>query len=170
MSAVVSGTYYKRVSKMTCLYYISSSVLLTYKDQLGIDVYAKATFLNGVKSVQGIVAISGSATMTLPPAFDDPGRIYVDITHKQWCSIEKESKDNLSSMYYTKDIPTENKHEISCSLIDDKKISYGSGTSDGIYIIKPATQETVNKDRKISTFIESSEDGLPKPTITTISL
>ena len=51
MSEVVSGTYYKRVSKMTCLYYISSSVLLTYKDALGIDVYAKATFLNGVKSV-----------------------------------------------------------------------------------------------------------------------
>lgn len=170
MSAVVSGTYYKRVSKMTCLYYISSSVLLTYKDALGIDVYAKATFLNGVKSVQGIVAISGSTTMTLPPTDYDPGKINVDITNKQWCSIEKESKDNLSSMYYTRDVPTGNKHEISCSLIDDKKISYGSGTSDGVYIIKPATQETVNKDRKISTFIESSEGGLPKPTIITVSL
>ena len=73
-------------------------------------------------------------------------------------------------MYYTKDVPTGNKYEISCSLIDDKNISYGSGTSDGVYIIKPATQEIVNKDRKISIFIESSEGGLPKPTITTISL
>uniref|UniRef100_UPI003FEDD9BB hypothetical protein n=1 Tax=Prevotella sp. TaxID=59823 RepID=UPI003FEDD9BB len=82
MSEVVSGTYYKRVSKMTCLYYISSSVLLTYKDALGIDVYAKATFLNGVKSVQGIVAISGSTTLTLPPTNDDPGKINVDITNK----------------------------------------------------------------------------------------
>ena len=170
MSAVVSGTYYNRVSKMSCLYYINSNVLLTYKDALGIDVYEKATFLNGVKSVQGIVAISGYTTMILPPTNDNPGKINVDITNKQWCSIEKESKDNLSSMYYTKDIPTGNKHEIRCSLIDDKKISYGSGTSDGVYIIKPATREIVNNDRKISTFIESSEDGLPKPTITTISL
>ena len=170
MSAVVNGTYYNRVSKMSCLYYINSSVLLTYKDALGIDVYEKATFLNGVKSVQGIVAISGYTTMILPPTNDNPGKINVDITNKQWCSIEKESKDNLSSMYYTKDIPTGNKHEIRCSLIDDKKISYGSGTSDGVYIIKPATREIVNNDRKISTFIESSEGGLPKPTITTISL
>ena len=170
MSAVVSGTYYNRVSKMSCLYYINSSVLLTYKDSLGIDVYEKATFLNGVKSVQGIVAISGYTTMILPPTNDNPGKINVDITNKQWCSIEKESKDNLSSMYYTKDIPIGNKHEIRCSLINDKKISYGSGTSDGVYIIKPATREIVNNDRKISTFIESSEDGLPKPTITTISL
>lgn len=170
MSAVVSGTYYKRVSKMTCLYYINSNVLLAYKEALGIDVYEKATFLNGVKSVQGIVAISGYTTMTLPPTNDNPGKINVDITNKQWCSIEKESKNNLSSMYYTKDIPTGNNHEIRCSLIDDRKISYGSGTSDGVYIIKPATREIVNNDRKISTFIESSEDGLPKPTITTISL
>lgn len=170
MSAVVNGTYYNRVSKMSCLYYINSNVLLTYKDSLGIDVYEKATFLNGVKSVQGIVAISGYTTMILPPTNDNPGKINVGITNKQWCSIEKESKDNLSSMYYTKDVPIGSNHEIRCSLIDDRKISYGSGTSDGVYIIKPATREIVNNDRKISTFIESSEDGLPKPTITTISL
>nr|DAM05366.1 MAG TPA: hypothetical protein [Caudoviricetes sp.] len=73
-------------------------------------------------------------------------------------------------MYYTKDVPVGNKNEVSCSLIDGKNISYGSGTPDGVYIIKPATREAVNKDRKISIFIESSEDGVPKPTITTISL
>lgn len=170
LSEVVSGTYYKNVSRMTCLYYINSNVMLTYQDVLGIDVYAKATFLNGAKSVQGIVAISGSTTLTLPPTNDNPGKINVDITNKQWCSIEKKSKDNLSSMYYTKDIHVGNKNEVSCSLIDGKNISYGSGTSDGVYIIKRATQETVNKDRKISTFIEFPEDGVPKPTITTISL
>jgi hypothetical protein len=51
LSEVVSGTYYKSVSRMTCLYYINSNVLLTYKGVLGIDVYAKAMFLNGAKSV-----------------------------------------------------------------------------------------------------------------------
>ena len=170
MSTVVNGTYYKRVSKMTCLYYIdSSSVLLAYKHSLGIDIYTKATFLNGVKSVQGIVAISGSTTLTLPPTNNHLGNINVDKNNRWWCSIEKENKDSLSSIYYTRDIPTENKHEINCSLIDDKNILYGSGTSDGIYIIKRATQETVNKERKISIFTETSGYDL-KPTITTVSL
>lgn len=82
MSAVVSGTYYKRVSRMTCLYYINSNVLLAYKDVLGIDLYTKATFLNGVKSVQGIVAVSGYATMTIPPTDDNPGKINIDTSNK----------------------------------------------------------------------------------------
>jgi hypothetical protein len=67
MSDMVNGTYYKRASKITCLYNISEGVVFTFKDTFGIDIYIKATFSNGIKAVEGAVAISGYATTTSTP-------------------------------------------------------------------------------------------------------
>lgn len=171
MSAMVNGTYYRRASKITCLYNISEGVVFTYKDTFGIDIYTKATFLNGIKTIEGAVAISGYATTTSTPTQDIPGKINIDTTSKQWCSIEKESKNSLPSMYYTKDTPTGKLHEANYRPVDDRNIIYGSGTEDGIYVIKPASKETLSTDRKISIFVdESSEENVFKPTVTTISL
>lgn len=171
MSDMVNGTYYKRASKITCLYNISEGVVFTFKDTFGIDIYIKATFSNGIKAVEGAVAISGYATTTSTPTQDVPGKINIDTTSKQWCSIEKESKDSLPSMYYTKDTPVGKLHEASYRSVDDRNVIYGSGTEDGIYVIKPASKETVSTDRKISIFVdESSEQNVFKPTITTVSL
>lgn len=171
MSNMVNGTYYKRVSKITCLYNISEGVVFTFKDTFGIDIYIKATFSNGIKAVEGAVAISGYATTTSTPTQDVPGKINIDTTSKQWCSIEKESKDSLPSMYYTKDTPVGKLHEASYRSVDDRNVIYGSGTEDGIYVIKPASKETVSTDRKISIFVdESSEQNVFKPTVTTVSL
>lgn len=171
MSTMVNGTYYKRASKITCLYNISEGVVFTFKDIFGIDVYIKATFSNGIKTVEGAVAISGYASTISTPTQDIPGKINIDTTSKQWCSIEKESKDSLPSMYYTNDVPVGKLHEASYRPVDDRNIIYGSGTEDGIYIIKPASKETLNTDRKLSTFFnKSSEENVFKPIITTISL
>lgn len=171
MSTKVNGTYYKRVSKITCLYSISEGVVFTFKDIFGIDVYIKATFSNGIKTVEGAVAISGYTATISTPTQDIPGKINIDTTSKQWCSIEKESKDSLPSMYYTNDIPVDKFHEASYRPVDDRNIIYGSGTEDGIYIIKPASKETLNTDRKLSTFFnKSSEENVFKPIVTTISL
>lgn len=171
MSDMVNGTYYKRASKITCLYNISEGIVFTFKDTFGIDIYIKATFQNGIKAVEGAVAISGYATTTSTPTQDIPGKINIDTTSKQWCSIEKESKGSLPNMYYTKDMPVGKLHEASYRSVDDRNVIYGSGTEDGIYVIKPASKETLNTDRKISIFVdESSEENVFKPTVTTVSL
>ena len=74
-------------------------------------------------------------------------------------------------MYYTKDTPVGKLHEANYRPVDDRNIIYGSGTEDGIYVIKPASKETLNTDRKLSIFVdESSEENVFKPTVTTISL
>lgn len=171
MSDLVDGTYYKRASKITCLYNISEGIVFTFKDTFGIDIYTKATFSNGIKTVEGVVAISGYSTTISTPTQDIPGKINIDTTGKQWCSIEKENKDILPSMYYTKDTPVGKLHEASYRSVDDRNITYGSGTEDGIYVIKPASKETVSTDRKISIFVdESSEENVFRPTVTTVSL
>nr|DAT57688.1 MAG TPA: hypothetical protein [Caudoviricetes sp.] len=67
MSDMVNGTYYKRALKMTCLYNISEGIVFTFKDTFGIDIYTKAIFSNGIKTVEGVVAISGySTTISIP--------------------------------------------------------------------------------------------------------
>lgn len=171
MLDLVDGTYYKRASKITCLYNISEGIVFTFKDTFGIDIYTKATFSNGIKTVEGVVAISGYSTTISTPTQDIPGKINIDTTSKQWCSIEKENKDILPSMYYTKDTPVGELHEASYRSVDNRNIIYGSGTEDGIYVIKPASKETVSTDRKISIFVdESSEENVFRPTVTTVSL
>lgn len=171
MQTMVNGTYYKRVSKITCLYNISEGVVFTYKDTFGIDIYTKATFQNGIKTVKGVVAISGYSTTISTPTQDIPGKINIDTTTKQWCSIEKKNKDILPSMYYTKDMHVDKFYEANYRPVDDRNIIYGSGTEDGIYVIKPASKETLNTDRKLSIFVDKSFEGnVFKPTVTTISL
>jgi hypothetical protein len=74
-------------------------------------------------------------------------------------------------MYYTKDTPVGKLHEASYRPVDDRNIIYGSGTEDGIYVIKPASKETLNTDRKLSIFVDkSSEENVFRPTVTTVSL
>jgi hypothetical protein len=74
-------------------------------------------------------------------------------------------------MYYTKDTPVGKLHEANYRPVDDRNIIYGSGTEDGVYVIKPASKETLNTDRKLSIFVdESSEENVFKPTVTTVSL
>lgn len=171
MQTMVNGTYYKRVSKITCLYNISEGVVFTHKDTFGIDIYTKATFQNGIKTVKGVVAISGYSTTISTPTQDIPGKINIDTTRKQWCSIEKKNKDILPSMYYTKDMHVGKFYEANYRPVDDRNIIYGSGTEDGIYVIKPASKETLNTDRKLSIFVDKSfEENVFKPTVTTISL
>ena len=171
MSSTVNGTYYKLVSKPTCLYDIGSGVVFTYRAIFATDVYIKATFQYGVKTVQGVVAVSGYFSIKSNPNLDMPGRMIVNKNKEQWCSIEKENKDNLLNMYYTSYVPANEQQEINYWHVDNKNVVYGSGTEDGIYIIKPASSETVNSDIKISTFFnELSDENTFTPTVITVSL
>lgn len=171
MSSTVNGTYYKLVSKPTCLYDIGSGVVFTYRAKFATDVYIKATFSHGVKTVQGVVAVSGYVSIISNPNLDMPGRMIVNKNNEQWCSIEKENKDSLLNMYYTSYVPSNEQQEINYWHVDNKNVVYGSGTEDGIYIIKPASSETVNSDIKISTFFnELSEENTFTPTVITVSL
>nr|DAM85744.1 MAG TPA: hypothetical protein [Caudoviricetes sp.] len=101
MKNTVSGTYYRRVSHGGCLYYIGSQLFLSFNNTLGVEVYMKATFNNGSKTIDGVVAISGFASVYSIPTDSNPGKITVNTDRKQWCSIEKEDKDSLFNMYYT---------------------------------------------------------------------
>lgn len=172
MKNTVSGTYYKRVSHGGCLYYIGSQLFLSLNNTLGVEVYMKATFNNGAKTVNGIVAISGFASVYSIPKDDIPGKITVNTDRKQWCSIEKTDKNSLFDMYYTQGFGSaDNAGQIKYSIVDRKNITYGRGTDDGIYILKPASSESVSLTRKISTWMDQfSEDGSFHPEIITQSL
>nr|DAN12530.1 MAG TPA: hypothetical protein [Bacteriophage sp.] len=102
MKNTVTGTYYRRAFRGTCLYYIGSQLFLSYNDTLGVEVYVKATFDNGAKTIDGVVAISGFASVSSIPTLTKPGKINVNTDRKQWCSIEREDKNDLFNMYYTK--------------------------------------------------------------------
>lgn len=171
MTGTVSGTYYRKVSRGTCLYYIGSQLFLSYNNTLGAEVYTKATFTNGVKAIDGIVAISGFASVYSIAGTDSPGKIIVNTDRKQWCSIEKEDKDSLTDMYYTQGYSSDKLQYVLYSAIDSKNVTYGSGTSDGIYILKPASSESVSLIRKMSTWLDTvGDDEKFCPEITTESL
>ena len=168
MHSTVSGTYYRKISHFGCLYYISSQLFLAYNNAIGVEVYIKATFSNGVKTINGIVAISGFASVYSVPAGSNPGKISVNTDRKQWCSIEKEDKNNLHNMYYTKESSSDELEYVNYATVDMNNITYGSGTNDGIYILKPASSESVSSTGKISTWMNQfSEDGKLHPEITT---
>lgn len=171
MHSTVSGTYYSKVQRATCLCYINSKLFLSYKDILGVEVYEKATFNNGLKTIDGIVAISGFASVYSIPTDSNPGKITVNTNRKQWCSIEKKDKNNLLDMYHTQDLNDGTLEYINYSIVDRNNITYGNGTDDGIYILKPASSESVSLTRKISVWMSQfNEDGKFHPEITTISL
>ena len=99
MHSTVSGTYYRRVSHAGYLYYIGSQLFIASDNALGVEVYMKATFNNGAKTINGIVAISGFASQYTFPTDSNPGKIIVNNDRKQWCSIEKEDKGSIFNMY-----------------------------------------------------------------------
>lgn len=171
MNSTVSGTYYKRVANKDYLYYIGSQLFLLYNDPLGIETYIKATFNNGLKTIDGIVAISGFASVHSIGADNNPGNIIVNTDRKQWCSIQKEDKNNLHNMYYTQGLDSGKPKYVNYYTVDMNNVTYGSGTDDGIYILNEASSESVSSIRKISTCIGTLHgDGKLHPEISTISL
>lgn len=172
MNSTVSGAYYRRVSSSDCLYYIGSQLFLALNEEFGVEVYIKATFNNGVKTINGIVAISGFASASSIPSDSNPGKVNIDTDRRQWCSIEKEDKDSIFNMYYVQGFGAPDKFgQLNYATVDRDNITYGSGTDDGIYILKPTSSESVSSTRKISTLIDYlSENESFHPEITTISL
>lgn len=171
MTNTVTGTYYRKVSRGTCLYYIGSQLFLSYNDTLGVEVYTRATFVNGAKTVDGIVAISGFASVYSMATDDSSGKIIVNTDKKQWCSIEKEDKNSLLNMYYTQGLSQDKLQYVVYDVVDSGNVTYGNGTDGGVYILKPATSESVSSIRKISTWIDRvSLDGSFLPSIITESL
>ncbi len=171
MANKVTGTYYRKISRSTCLQYIGSQIFLAYNDAIGVEVYKKATFNNGVKTDNGIVSISGKCSVSSIPTVTNPGKINVNTSNKQWCSIQQVDKSSVTNLFY-----------ISSSIsaaqaqyynVDNNNITYDDSTSDGIYILKPASSESVNQTMKISTWIDKidvSNTSKFCPEITTISL
>lgn len=171
MANKVTGTYYRKISRSTCLQYIGSQIFLAYNDAIGVEIYKKATFNNGVKTDNGIVSISGKCSVSSIPTTTNPGKINVNTSNKQWCSIQQVDKSSVTNLFY-----------ISSSIsaaqaqyynVDNNNITYDDSTSDGIYILKPASSESVNQTMKISTWIDKidvSDTSKFCPEITTISL
>lgn len=169
MHSTVSGTYYKRISHAACLYYISSQLFLAFNDALGVEVYMKATFSNGVKTINGIVAISGFASAYSIPTDSNPGKVNINTDRRQWCSIEKNDKGSIFNMYYVQGFGAPDKFgQLNYATVDMNNITYGSGTDDGIYILKPTSSESVSSTGKISTWMsQPSEDVSFHPKIIT---
>lgn len=171
MHKTVSGTYYKRVAYGRHLHYIDSQIFLAFDKTLGVVTYKKATFNNGVKTINGIVAIGGFVSVSTIPVGSNPGKVSINTDRRQWYSIEKYDRDNIFNMYYLQDFGAPDKFgQLDYINVDEKNITYGNGTDHGIYILKPASSESVNLTGKISMWTNlATEDGSFHPEITTIN-
>ena len=72
-------------------------------------------------------------------------------------------------MYYVQGYgATDKLGQLNYTTVDRNNITYGSGTDDGIYILKPTSSESVSSTGKISTWMDQfNEDGKLHPEITT---
>mgnify|MGYP003561412959 CR=1 FL=1 len=68
MHTTVNGTYYKKILAGALLYNTGSYTYLTYGSIFGVELYDKASFENGSKTSNGIVAITGAVSVRTIPS------------------------------------------------------------------------------------------------------
>lgn len=171
MQSKVTGTYYRKTQNGTCLQYIGSQIFLMYNDAIGVEIYKKATFNDGVKTDNGVVAISGKCTVYSIPTTENPGKINVSASNKQWCSIQQVNKSSVTNLFHTDS--SFNESQVSYYSVNNNNITYDDSTNDGVYILKPASSESVNQIMKISTWIDKiniDDSSNFYPVINTVSL
>lgn len=171
MTNKVTGTYYRKISRSTCLQYIGAQIFLVYNDTIGTEVYKKATFNDGIKTDDGIVAISGKCTVSSIPTTSNPGKINVSANNKQWCSIQQVNKSSVTNLFYISSQLSGS--QISYYDVDNNNVTYDDSVNDGVFILKPTSSESVNQTMKISSWISKIDvNNTSKfcPEINTISL
>lgn len=148
MKTPVSGTYYKKISVTSILYQVGIYTYLTYASTFGVEIYNKASFVNGTKTMQGTVAITGSASVdTIPspsPSGEISGTLNVLTTNKTWAKISKVDKPTGTFMYYITDMIGSTSDSIKYTGVKSDNITFYNNTTTGIYVMSASDTEGSN--------------------------
>ena len=148
MKVAVSGTYYKKVAVSSILYQVGIYTYLTYASTFGVEIYNKASFVNGTKTMQGTVAITGSASVdTIPspsPSGEISGTLNVLTTNKTWAKISKVDKPTGTFTYYVTDMIGSTSDSVKYTGVKSDNITFYNNTTTGIYVMSASDTEGSN--------------------------
>lgn len=164
MKTPVSGTYYKKVDSSTILYSVGIYTYLIYGNTFGVEVYNKASFTNGIKNIQGAVAITGAVSVssypTQSPSGETSGTLNVVTTNKTWAKISKVDKPTGVFTYYYTNLPTLSSDSITYGSIKPDNIVFDDNTNNGIYIISASDTENPNLLSELSKWKINANSGI----------
>lgn len=164
MKTPVSGTYYKKVDSSTILYSVGIYTYLIYGNTFGVEVYNKASFTNGIKNIQGAVAITGAVSVssypTQSPSGETSGTLNVVTTNKTWAKISKVDKPTGVFTYYYTNLPISSSDSITYRSIKPDNIVFDGNTNNGIYIISASDTENPNLLSELSKWKINANSGI----------
>ena len=164
MKTPVNGTYYKKVDSSTILYSVGIYTYLIYGNTFGVEVYNKASFTNGVKNIQGAVAITGAVSVssypTQSPSGETSGTLNVITTNKTWAKISKVDKPTGVFTYYYTNLPVSSSDSITYGSIKQNNIIFDDNTNNGIYIISASDTENPNLLSELSKWKINANSGI----------
>lgn len=159
MKIPVSGTYYKKVYPNSILYRVGIYTYLTYGSTLGVEMYNKASFVNGSKTDYGTVAITGYVSNQTIPNYNG-GTLDITTTNKTWAKISKVDKPTGTFTYYITDMIGSTSGSIKYKPVNSDKIIFDSNTTTGIYIISQSDTESPNLQHMLSRWAEDINSGV----------
>ena len=164
MKTPVNGTYYKKVDSSTILYSVGIYTYLIYGNTFGVEVYNKASFTNGIKNIQGAVAITGAVSVssypTQSPSGETSGTLNVITTNKTWAKISKVDKPTGVFTYYYTNLPVSSSDTITYGSIKQNNIIFDDNTNNGIYIISASDTENPNLLSELSKWKININSGI----------
>lgn len=158
MKTPVSGTYYKKIHAGALLYNVGSYTYLTYGSIFGVELYNKASFTNGSKTSNGIVAITGAVSVQTIPS-ENGGTLNVDTVNKSWAKISKVDKPTGSFTYYIADRSNSSSDPVPYTSIKSDNITFNHNTNNGIYIISASDTEKSNLVSMLSSWTQNLGTG-----------
>ena len=158
MKTPVSGTYYKKVDVGAILYNVYPYTYLTYGYLFGVEVYHKASFANGSKTSNGVVAITGAVSVQTIPS-ENGGTLNVVTTNKTWAKISRVDKPTGTFTYYIADHSDSSSDSIPYTNVKSDNITFNYNTNNGIYVISASDTESSNLASMLSSWTQSFGTG-----------
>ena len=158
MKTPVSGTYYKKIHAGALLYNVGSYTYLTYGSIFGVELYNKASFTNGSKTSNGIVAITGAVSVQTIPS-ENGGTLNVDTANKTWAKISKVDKPTGTFTYYIADRSNSSSDPVPYTSIKSDNITFNHNTNNGIYVISASDTEKSNFVSMLSSWTQNLGTG-----------
>lgn len=158
MKTPVSGTYYKKVDNSTILYQVGIYTFLTYGYLFGVEIYNKASFTNGSKTSNGIVAITGAVSVQTIPS-ENGGTLNVVTTNKTWAKISRVYKPTGTFTYYIADHSGSQSDSIPYTNVNSNNITFNHNTNNGIFVISASDTEDPNLAPMLSSWIQKFGTG-----------
>ena len=154
MKTPVSGTYYKKIHAGALLYNVGSYTYLTYGSIFGVELYNKASFTNGSKTSNGIVAITGAVSVQTIPS-ENGGTLNVDTSNKTWAKISRVDKPTGTFTYYIADQRNSSSDPVPYTNVNSNNITFNHNTNNGIYVISASDTENPNLSSMLSSWIQN---------------